>query len=56
MALMPLLSWGLKGEGHITLRIFGDGPLGGIITTADADGNIKGYVTQSHLHPASLAK
>ena len=46
MASTLLLSWGLKGEGHITLRIFGDGPLGGIITTADADGNIKGYVQE----------
>ena len=35
MASTLLLSWGLKGEGHITLRIFGDGPLGGIITTME---------------------
>ncbi len=41
-----LLSWGLKGEGTITLRIFGDGPLGGIIVTGDADGNVKGYVQE----------
>ena len=44
MASTLLLSWGLKGEGSITLRIFGDGPLGGIIVTGDAHGNIKGYV------------
>lgn len=41
-----LLSWGLKGEGTITLRIFGDGPLGGIIVTGDAKGNVKGYVQE----------
>lgn len=41
-----LLSWGLKGEGTITLRIFGDGPLGGIIVTGDANGNVKGYVQE----------
>lgn len=41
-----LLSWGLKGEGSITMRIFGDGPLGGIIVTADASGNVKGYVQE----------
>lgn len=46
MASTLLLSWGLKGEGSITLRIFGDGPLGGIIVTGDADGNIKGYVQE----------
>lgn len=49
MASTLLLSWGLKGEGHITLRIFGDGPLGGIIVTADADGNVKGYVQDPHI-------
>ena len=46
MASTLLLSWGLKGEGAITLRIFGDGPLGGIIVTSDANGNVKGYVQE----------
>lgn len=46
MASTLLLSWGLKGEGTITLRIFGDGPLGGIIVTGDANGNVKGYVQE----------
>lgn len=46
MASTLLLSWGLKGEGSITLRIFGDGPLGGVIVTGDAHGNIKGYVQE----------
>jgi len=41
-----LLSWGLKGEGMITLRILGDGPLGGIVVTANADGEAKGYVQE----------
>ena len=44
-----LLSWGLKGEGMITLRILGDGPLGGIIVTANADGEAKGYVQEPHV-------
>lgn len=46
MASTLLLSWGLKGEGTVTLRIFGDGPLGGIIVTGDAHGNVKGYVQE----------
>lgn len=46
MASTLLLSWGLKGEGTITLRIFGDGPLGGVIVTGDAHGNVKGYVQE----------
>lgn len=50
MASTLLLSWGLKGEGTITLRIFGDGPLGGIIVTGDANGNVKGYVQEPHTH------
>lgn len=49
MASTLLLSWGLKGEGSITLRIFGDGPLGGIIVTGDANGNIKGYVQEPQI-------
>lgn len=44
-----LLSWGLKGEGMITLRIFGDGPLGGVIVTANAQGEAKGYVQEPHV-------
>lgn len=44
-----LLSWGLKGEGLITVRIFGDGPLGGIIVTATADGKVRGYVQEPHV-------
>jgi molecular chaperone Hsp33 len=56
MASTLLLSWGLKGEGHITLRIFGDGPLGGIIVTGDADGNVKGYVQEPQTHLPLNAK
>ena len=41
-----LLSWGLKGEGMLTLRVLGDGPLGGIVVTADANGQAKGYVQE----------
>lgn len=36
----------LKGEKDlITIRIDGDGPLGGIIVTADNSGHVKGYVS-----------
>lgn len=46
MSAALLLSWGLKGEGLITVRILGDGPLGGIIVTATADGKVRGYVQE----------
>ncbi len=49
MASTLLLSWGLKGEGTVTLRIFGDGPLGGVIVTGDAHGNVKGYVQEPQI-------
>lgn len=44
-----LLSWGLKGEGLVTVRILGDGPLGGVIVTATADGLVRGYVQEPHV-------
>ena len=35
----------LKGDNDIlTLQIRGDGPIGGLTVTADAGGNVKGYV------------
>lgn len=46
MSAALLLSWGLKGEGLVTVRILGDGPLGGIIVTATADGKVRGYVQE----------
>jgi len=40
-----LLTWGLKEEGDtITIRVFGDGPLGGIIADANTQGEVRGYV------------
>ena len=49
-ALGRLLSAGammgsmLKGEKNLlTLQIKGDGPVGGLMVTADASGNVKGY-------------
>jgi len=34
----------LKGEETVTLQIKGDGPLGAIVVTADAEGHVRGYV------------
>lgn len=45
-----LLTWGLKEEGTITVRVFGDGPLGGIIADANAHGECRGYVQNPQVH------
>ncbi|MEG6616008.1 Hsp33 family molecular chaperone HslO [Peptococcaceae bacterium 1198_IL3148] len=45
-----LLGANMKGEDIITIRIIGDGPLGAVIVTADAKGNVRGYVQNPHVH------
>lgn len=40
----------MKGEKDLlTLQVKGDGPLGGIVVTADSQGNVKGYVHHPHV-------
>lgn len=55
MSSALLLSWGLKGEGQITLRIMGDGPCGAIVVTAGADHTVRGYVQEPHVELPSNA-
>lgn len=52
------LALNLKGDDVITIRIVGDGPLGGIITQADANYNVRGYVQEpdTHLPATPLGK
>src|SRR5690554_3606235 len=45
-----LLGSTLKGKDTLTLRILGDGPLGGIITQAGANGWVRGYVQEPQTH------
>jgi len=41
----------LKGEkDRLTIRIKGDGPLGGIVVAADSKANVKGYVHNPHVN------
>ncbi|HHU87445.1 MAG: Hsp33 family molecular chaperone HslO [Pelotomaculaceae bacterium] len=44
-----LLGANLKGDDLLTLRVFGDGPLGAIVVTATAKGEVKGYVQEPHV-------
>ncbi|OCS92230.1 Hsp33 family molecular chaperone HslO [Caryophanon latum] len=40
----------LKGDDKITVKIEGDGPTGPLIIDADAKGDVRGYVTNPHVH------
>ena len=42
-----LLGAGLKNGQSVLLRVLGDGPIGGVIAQADADGHVRGYA----VHP-----
>lgn len=39
----------LKGDDSITTKVMGNGPLGAIVADADADGHVRGYVTNPHV-------
>ncbi len=45
-----LAAAGLKGDQHLTVRVNGDGPVGGIITDADAQGHLRGYIQNPHVN------
>lgn len=44
-----LLGANLKGDDLLTLRILGDGPAGAIVVTANASGEVKGYIQEPHV-------
>jgi molecular chaperone Hsp33 len=43
-----LLGAGLKDGQSVLLRVLGDGPIGGVIAQADADGQVRGYAVHPH--------
>lgn len=47
LAAAAMMGGMMKSESELlTLQIKGDGPIGGLTVTADADGHVKGYVNQ----------
>jgi molecular chaperone Hsp33 len=38
-----------KNDQELTIRVESDGPIGGMLATADANGNVKGYVGNNHV-------
>ena len=41
-----ILASSLKGEESVTLRLLGEGPLGGVVAVANAQGEVRGYVRE----------
>ncbi len=39
----------LKGEQAVTIKIAGDGPVGQVVVDADANGNVRGYLSFPHV-------
>lgn len=46
----------LKGKEKLTIQVKGDGPLGTVMVDANADGDVRGYVGDPHVHLAPNAK
>jgi molecular chaperone Hsp33 len=40
----------LKGNDKLTIKIEGGGPIGAIIVDSESNGNVRGYVTNPHVH------
>ena len=40
----------LKGEEQMTVKINGNGPVGGIVIVGNANGTVKGYLQHPHIH------
>ncbi|MEK3847477.1 Hsp33 family molecular chaperone [Paenibacillus peoriae] len=40
----------LKGKERLTIQVRGDGPIGQIVVDANAVGEVRGYVTEPHVH------
>lgn len=49
VASLMLSSSVLKGKESMTVKVLGDGPAGGIVVDADANGHVKGYIHNPHV-------
>ncbi|KRN27866.1 33 kDa chaperonin [Lactobacillus selangorensis] len=49
VATLLLSAAEMKGDEKMTVRVLGDGPVGGIVADADAHGHVKGYIQVPHV-------
>ncbi|MEG6522663.1 Hsp33 family molecular chaperone HslO [Desulfotomaculum sp. 1211_IL3151] len=56
MTAALLLGANMKGEDILSIRVLGDGPLGAILVTANAKGQIRGYVQEPQIHLPSTSE
>lgn len=56
MTAALLLGANLKGDDILTIRILGDGPLGGVIVSANGKGEVRGYVQEPQTHLPSTSE
>lgn len=50
LSVAAMMGSQLKGEESITIRINGNGPIGGIIVDADSHGVVRGYINNPQVH------
>ncbi|GAB6181563.1 redox-regulated molecular chaperone HslO [Desulfotomaculum defluvii] len=50
MTAALLMGANLKGEDILSIRVLGDGPLGAVLVTANAKGQVRGYVQEPQIH------
>lgn len=50
MAIAQMMGAMLKGEEALTIKIDGNGPIGCVCVDSNALGEVRGYVTRSHVH------
>ncbi|MCL6549368.1 MAG: Hsp33 family molecular chaperone HslO, partial [Alicyclobacillus sp.] len=49
-SIAAMMGMMLKDEERLTIRVRGDGPLGGVTVDADSAGHVRGYVGNPHVH------
>lgn len=55
MTAALLMGANMKGEDILSIRVLGDGPLGAILVTANAKGQVRGYVQEPQIHLPSTS-